>query len=86
MKPNKEAHKRTSLVNVKLKTNSTQECMVNGEEPTWQNPRNKADRSQSCEISKPACQKIGAKAEQYSPMDGEDKCFVSPKKKKKKVH
>ncbi|MPC97564.1 hypothetical protein E2C01_092884 [Portunus trituberculatus] len=35
MKPNKEAHKGTSL---KLKTNPTQECVVNGEEPTWQIP------------------------------------------------
>ncbi|MPC48420.1 hypothetical protein E2C01_042191 [Portunus trituberculatus] len=38
MKPNKEAHMGASLKNVKLKTNPTQECVVNGEKPTWQVP------------------------------------------------
>ncbi|MPC61972.1 hypothetical protein E2C01_056051 [Portunus trituberculatus] len=46
-------------------------------------PQNRADRSKFCEISKPACWKMGAKAEQYPLMDGKEKCFVSHRKIKK---
>ncbi|MPC60911.1 hypothetical protein E2C01_054971 [Portunus trituberculatus] len=43
------------------------------------NTQDRTDRSKSCEISNPACQKTGAKAERNPLMDGKDKCFVSSK-------
>ncbi|MPC51276.1 hypothetical protein E2C01_045120 [Portunus trituberculatus] len=47
MKPNEEAHKGTSLTNVKLKTNPMQECVMNGEELTWQIPETELTDSNS---------------------------------------
>ncbi|MPC59107.1 hypothetical protein E2C01_053121 [Portunus trituberculatus] len=38
MKPNEKAHKGNLLRNVKQRTNPTQECVVNEEDPTWQIP------------------------------------------------
>ncbi|MPC45328.1 hypothetical protein E2C01_039024 [Portunus trituberculatus] len=61
-------------------TNPMQECMVNGEEPTWQIPETElTDSNPEKHPSQPA-RKWKPKLNDTPLMDGKDKCFASQRK------